>query len=69
VRPIFAYQAGKIAGRQHEQHEDAGNIDCEYDVLQAVEIVGVLCRPAQQEQGDENEADRRRGEQQVERAL
>ena len=39
----------EVADKQNEQHEHAGNVDAEYDVMQAIKLFGILGHSAQQE--------------------
>ena len=57
MRPVFTHQPRDIADQEHEQHDDAGDIDGQDDVVQAVEVIGVLCAATQQKQRNEHQAD------------
>jgi len=57
VSSVFPEQSREITDQEDEQNNYARDVDREYDVVQPIEVVRVLCGTAEQEQRDQDEAD------------
>ena len=67
--PIVAQKARQVPDQQRNEKHTAGYIDCQDNILQAIEVVGLLYGLCKQEQRSQCEADAGRRHQKIKRSL